>query len=159
MRTLQLLLILLLIPMTVHAQWVYDQQKDEMTDEVTNTAAILAPDKTHAVALYKDDKGIILGVRILTTGSVLKSCQGCTIKIRFDADLAQDVLIFTGDDHKTFIIMASKTSTHHTLKSPIIQRLLKAKTLKVAVPLIGEPPQVVTFNLNGLDPKRLYPQP
>lgn len=160
MRTL-LILLFTLFPLTAFAQesvWIYETKQDEMTDEVSTIAAILSPDNTHAIGLQKDDKGIIFGIRIMITGPILKTCLACPIKIRFDDDPALEVFAFVGDDSKTFIILPPKTTTHHTLKSPIIQRLLKAKTLKVAVPLYGDSKQVVTFTVAGLDLNRLVNQ-
>lgn len=161
MKRIILILALLVFPLNAFTQegtvstWVYDQTKDEMTDEVTRIGVLLSRDNVIALGLQNTPKGVIIGFRVMDSRYLFKTCEGCKVKIRFDDEPAYDALAFTSPDYRTIILIPSKAESAFSPSSPLVKKFGTAKVFKVAIPTIAEGSPVITFDIAGLDLQRL----
>ncbi len=136
--------------------WMYDSKIDEMTSKNIKVSTIRSINAVDFGFPYnkKDNRGNLTirkhpryGTDIIFTidkGQILCRFNGCSIPVRFNDEKPEIFSAHGSQDHSSNIIFISSSKK-------FIEKIEKAKTVKISVPFFKEGNHIFEFNTENYD--------
>ncbi len=143
----------------VHAKWTYRDFKAGIDEHLMKTARTRSLKSLSLDFPYqgKNFGELILrnhaerGLSIMITidrGQIMCARNGCIHKLKFDSEPSISVLFFPAANYDSTVLFASDPEE-------LASGILKARRLKIELELYRHPPQILEFDLAGLDLKKI----
>jgi hypothetical protein len=148
-----------LAPTTLGAQWAYSHEEDKMSGGTTYHAHVLSSNTVEFGFPYNGVQNAILNLRSdpkygkdvifrIEKGQILcNSYQDCTVLVRFDDEKPTNYSAVGAADNSTETIFIRNYSR-------FVEKLLKAKLVRISVNIYQQGAPVFEFDVSGFDQEK-----